>query len=80
MLVDDKCRALLEDIPARHALDFQTQVFSKSNGTDFLAYLATLETEADPAVLSCVREVYGDDWPQPYLSMYEDERNRESRS
>jgi hypothetical protein len=74
MLVDNECRALLGNIPQRYALGYPTKLFSRNNGEEFLAYLKQIEAEADPGVFASVREVYGNDWPRPYLTMYERDR------
>jgi hypothetical protein len=37
------------------------------------------EEQADQAEMAEVREVYGENWPTPYLTMYEDERRRRDR-
>jgi len=48
MLIDNKCRAWLEDIPQRYALDYPTRIYSRSDGDEFIAYVRTIEAEADP--------------------------------
>lgn len=71
MFVDRECAALLGNIPKGYSLGYGTAVFSPASRTEFLEYLRRIEAEADPCVLSCVRNVYGDSWPTPFLSMYQ---------
>lgn len=79
MLIDNKCRALLEDIPGKYALPYATRVFSRSNGEQFLEFIKDIEHAADPVPLKLVHGVYGEDWPTPFLTMYERERERAAR-
>ncbi|HXT70947.1 MAG TPA: hypothetical protein VN700_14395 [Vicinamibacterales bacterium] len=79
MLVDNECRELLRSIPKKHALGYKAEVFSPNSGEHFLTYLRGLEATADPGVLASVREVYGADWPRPFLTMYEVDRQRDQR-
>lgn len=79
MLIDNKCRALIEDIPEKYALSFDTQIFSRSNGEEFLEFIKDIERTADPVILKLVHNVYGDDWPTPFVTMYEQERERKAR-
>jgi hypothetical protein len=74
MLVDNRVRAMLKSLPKRYALHYLCRVFSRSNGDEFLSYLRDLEHDADPLVLALVRDVYGPQWPKPFLEMYEVER------
>lgn len=76
MLVDNRVRAMLMSLPKRHVLDYPCRVFSKSNGNEFLAYLQDIERDADPLIMALVRDVYGQEWPKPFLEMYEVERRR----
>lgn len=77
MLIDNGCRAIVSSIPKKHWPGYPTKLFSRNNGDEFIAYVKQLETDADPLLLRLVREVYGDDWPKPFLSMYEYERRRQ---
>lgn len=79
MFVDNECRALLQNIPQKYALGYATKVFSLRDGDAFVEYLKNIETTADPQILQDVREVYGDDWPTPFLAMYEVEREMRQR-
>ena len=71
MFVDNGCRGLWESVPKRYRPTYaQKQIFSPNTREQFLAYLQEVENDGDPAVLACVRNVYGE--PRPYLDMYED--------
>lgn len=80
MFVDNKCRALLNDIPAEYAFTYPTRLFSPNTGSAFIAYLKDIEEHADTAILSQVRQVYGPDWPVPFLTMYEQEQRPTARN
>ena len=78
MFVDNGCRALWEKVPKRFRPPYaRAWLFSYNTRDKFLTYLDELEAQADPAVLASARELYGE--PQPYVTMYEDERAREAR-
>lgn len=80
MLIDNRVRAMLTSLPKRHGLDYPCRVFSRNNGDDFLAYLRSIEQDAAPLILSLVHQVYGQDWPRPFLTMYDVERRRAKRN
>jgi len=77
MLVDNETRALLDNIPNAHALPFKTRLFSYSNGHELIAYCHELEQAAPPDIIQSVRDLYGDDWLLPYVSMYEQRRAKD---
>lgn len=79
MFIDNECRAMLENVPKKHAIPYATEIFSLRDGEAFLEYLKRIEDGADKQILADVREVYGDDWPTPFLKMYEVEREMEAR-
>jgi len=73
MFLDRECAGLLRSIPAAHALPFSTKIFSRANEVEFFQYLSDLETNAEPQLWSCGKEIYGDNWPAAYTTMYDDE-------
>jgi PAS domain-containing protein len=79
MFIDNECRGLPQNIPKKHALGYSTRVFSLKTGERFIEYLRKLEENSDSAVLSSVREVYGPDWPRPFLRMYDVDRELDTR-
>lgn len=79
MFIDNECRAMLENVPKKHAIPYATEIFSLRDGEALLEYLKRIEDHADKQILAEVREVYGDDWPTPFLTMYEVEREMEAK-
>ena len=45
MLVDNECRALLQNIPDRYALGFATRLWSPNNSGELSDYLRELESQ-----------------------------------
>jgi hypothetical protein len=76
MLIDNRVRAMLTSLPKRYALQYPCRLFSRNNGDRLLTYLEGLEKNADPLVLALVRDVYGPDWPTPFVEMYDVDRRR----
>jgi hypothetical protein len=71
MFIDNKCRALVNDIPKDRALPFQTRLFSLDNAADFLAYLKDIENSASKEHIRIIDEIYGPDWKRPYTTMFD---------
>jgi hypothetical protein len=59
MFIDNKSRALINDLPKTHALGFGCKIFSLSNKEEFLAFLASLMNSATPEHLAIVQSLYG---------------------
>lgn len=72
IFVDNECHSILSEKHVAEKLPFSTQIFSRSNKEDFMVYLDSIEAQATANHLAAVNEVYGDDWPTPYTSMYLD--------
>ncbi len=51
--------------------NFKVKTFSMKNKDEFLSYLNDIQSTADKKHLKIVKEVYGEDWPKPFLEMYE---------
>ena len=79
MFIDNECRALVENIPKKYGLSYPAQIFSRRDGDAFIDYLKGIEAVADPQMLQEVRDVYGDDWPVPFLNMFEVDRDMRRR-
>jgi hypothetical protein len=62
MFVDNKCRALLQDILRDCSLPYTCKVFSLKTGADFIRYLTDIRDSVTPDHLRLVEEVYG---PEP---------------
>jgi hypothetical protein len=70
MLIDKRTRAMLTGLPKKHALNYPCRVFSPNVGSEFLAYLKSVEEEADPFILALVRQIYGENWLKPFVTMF----------
>jgi hypothetical protein len=74
MFVDNKCRALLLDIPQTHPLPYTTRIFSLNQGKEFLEYLKVIRAACTPEHINLAEEVYGPAWKEPYLSIFRPEK------
>lgn len=70
MFVDNKCRALLHDIPRDCALPYACRVFSPNTGADFIRYLIEIRDSVTPDHLKLIEEVYGSDAMKPQSGIY----------
>jgi hypothetical protein len=70
MFVDNKCKALLDDIPRVHALPYACKVFSPNTGEGFLRFLTKIRDSVTPAHLKLIEEVYGPDPMKPQGGIY----------
>jgi hypothetical protein len=70
MFVDNKCRALLRDIPRDYALPYACKVFSPNTGANFIRYLRGIRDSVTPDHLKLVEEVYGRDPMKPQSGIY----------
>lgn len=70
MFVDNKCRALLQDIPKEYALPYPCKVFSLKTGADFIQYLTGIRDSVTADHLALIKEVYGPDPMKPPSSIY----------
>ena len=58
-------------MPKKYALNYRCRLFSPNVGSEFLAYLNSVEEEADPLALALVRQVYGENWLKPFATMFD---------
>jgi hypothetical protein len=70
MFVDNKCRALIRDIPKDYALPYACKVFSPKTGADFIQYLTEIKDSVTPDHLKLIEEVYGPDPMKPQSGIY----------
>jgi hypothetical protein len=70
MFVDNKCRALLQDIPKDYALPYACKVFSPNTGGDFIRYLTQIRNSVTPEHLTLTEEVYGPEPMKPQSGIY----------
>jgi len=72
MLVDNRTRAMMaQGVPRKYAVNYPCRLFSPKVGSEFLDYLKSVEEEADPLILSLVRQVYGENWLKPFVTMFD---------
>jgi hypothetical protein len=70
MFVDNKCRAILRDIPRDFALPYTCKVFSPNTGVDFIQYLTETRDSVRPDHLKLIEEVYGPAPMKPPSGIY----------
>ncbi len=80
MFVDNKCRALLQDIPRDYALPYACKVFSRNTGADFIRYLIEIRDSVTPDHLKLIEEVYGPDPMKPQSGIYGVGKHRRAAS
>jgi len=80
MFVDNKCRALLQDIPRDYALPYACKVFSPNTGADFIRYLIEIRDSVTPDHLKLIEEVYGPDPMKPQSGIYGVGKHRRAAS
>jgi hypothetical protein len=66
MFVDNGCRALWMKIPTKYRKPYKAKMFSYNTRQEFLAYLRDIQDHADPAIVECVHQVYGE--PTPFFT------------
>lgn len=71
MFVDKQVSHLATQAELKRELAPHCSIYSFRKGEDeqFLEYLAEIEKDATPAHLEKVAEVYGADWPSPYVDL-----------
>jgi len=80
MFVDNKCRALLQDIPRDYALPYACKVFSRNTGADFIRCLIEIRDSVTPDHLKLIEEVYGPDPMKPQSGIYGVGKHRRAAS
>lgn len=73
MFIDKECHTYLNEEPLKSKSGLKTRFFSQLNSDEFFEYLDSIEKEASPKHIKKVKEVYGENWGQPYLEMYENQ-------
>ena len=68
---DRETQNLLDEGGVRERLGFDTPLYSVKNLPDFFAYLDAIESDASKEHLNTISQVYGDDWTNPYKTMFE---------
>jgi hypothetical protein len=80
MFVDNKCRALLQDIPRDYALPYACKIFSPKTGADFIRYLTDIRDSVTPDHLNLVEEVYGPNPMKPQSGIYDLRKHKRATS
>lgn len=71
IFVDKEMESVLNEKPLPSELTYPTRVFSVRSKESFLSYLDQIESEASPEHIALVREVYGENWENPYVEVFE---------
>lgn len=71
MFIDNECRAMLSEEPLKSNTGMNTKFYSQSNIQDFIDYLDEIERSASKKHISLIKEVYGDNWENPFIEMYD---------
>lgn len=71
MFIDNECRGYLNEQPICKEMDYDTKLFSNNNRAEFMSYLDGVERAMPGEHLEKIREVYGDSWETPFLTMYQ---------
>jgi len=71
MFVDDENTALLQDGRVKAKVGYPTKMFSLRNKEEFLKHLDDILHSADPSHIDLIKQVYGDDWMQPFVTILE---------
>jgi hypothetical protein len=69
MLVDNPCRELLKQVKNQVNLS-ECDFFSVKNLPEFINYLDDIKREASAEHLAMVREIYGENWGKPYVTIF----------
>ena len=71
MFLDRECHGYLQDEPLRSdVVAYECAAFSRSNRDDLLSYLDDLEASVAPEHRDLVFEVYGENWLEPYETLF----------
>ncbi|MCB0272642.1 MAG: hypothetical protein KDD46_06490 [Bdellovibrionales bacterium] len=69
IFLDRQMAGLLRDQPLKNCIDKMPQVFSMANKQEFLTYLDNIEKNTPTTHFEKVKEVYGEEWVNPYLTV-----------
>ena len=74
MFIDNECYGYLTEQPLYdHIKEYNTKLFSLNTKEEFLEYLNQLKLNIPQDHLDKIKEVYGNDWPKPYMTLYNQE-------
>lgn len=70
MFIDNECRAYFCEGPLRSELKYGTVLFSLKIKEEFLGFLDSIESSMSRAHLQLINEIYGDDWAEPFMTVF----------
>lgn len=70
MFIDSECHTFLKERPLCDKINYETKIFSVNNKLEFLKYLNEIKHDTPKEHFEKVKEVYGEDWPEPYTTMF----------
>jgi hypothetical protein len=77
IFVDAEMAGHLGDNPLRkEAAKYSVRVFSLRNQNEFFEFLDVIEREAKQFHLEMVKQIYGENWGEPYMSLITDSQRR----
>lgn len=71
LFVDKECETIISQNQSRVGLDISAKIFSLNKKQEFLDYLDQIEKDASQSHLDLVKDVYGEDWADPYLEVFD---------
>jgi len=72
MFIDREMHGILNHAELKEDVKnkYKTNIYSVANKKEIMEYLDSIESAASEAHLKKVKEVYGEDWPKPFIEMY----------
>jgi hypothetical protein len=74
MMIDNACAAYLLEEPLKSKFQNYGKIFCQNSADQFLEYLNSIESSAEPSHLQLVREIYGDNVGKPYTDIFDLEK------
>lgn len=71
LVIDDKCAALLSDIPKAHRPNYPAKIFSTRTLGDFVTYLRGLLDAVPPDRRALLGRLYGETWGVPNVRLFD---------
>lgn len=72
MFVDRDMHSLLNFGGVKRIIEkYDTKIFSLANKEEFFNYLTEIKDKASKKHIRTIKDVYGEDWPTPFLEMFE---------
>lgn len=71
IFIDKECHGLLDDVDVQKRIGCTTRVFSLKNKAEFIKYLDELILNISEEHIALIKQVYGEQWLEPFTSMYD---------